>query len=94
MNDEVLEFIERRWKGKNSSFLNENCYWFARILKARFFYLKIYYLPVEGHFVAGYNNIYYDANGVVETSNPIISLDEIRRTDYSWYDRLMRDCRD
>lgn len=94
MENEILDFINRRWKNRNQSMLDGNCYWFAKILKSRFFFLGIYYMPVEGHFVAGSENKYYDANGEVISDTPKIPLCEIRDTDYEWYDRLMRDCRD
>lgn len=94
MENEILDFINRRWKDKNQSMFDGNCYWFARILKMRFFFLDIFYLPVEGHFVAGYNGKYFDAKGKVLTTDPIIPLQEIEETDFNWYDRLMRDCRD
>lgn len=94
MIEEVLEFINRRWGNSGDTFLYGNCYWFARILMSRFFYLSIYYLPVEGHFVAGFGGRYFDVTGEVTTNNPILALSEIKSTDYDWYDRLMKDCRD
>ena len=39
-SQEILDFINRRFKGTNANWLCGNCYWFARILKDRFDYLE------------------------------------------------------
>ena len=95
MESEIVEFINRRWKDKNETFLNENCYWFAKILTDRFKDLEIFYLPVEGHFVAYdvEDGSMYDANGELSYNGPAISLSEIEEMEPDWYRRLMRDCR-
>ena len=90
--NEVEEFISRRWADNNGNFLNGNCYWFAKILVIRFPYLKIYYLPTEGHFVAGIDNTYYDCTGHVLLKEEPVSLEEIENTDKLWYNRIYRDC--
>ena len=92
--DEVEEFILRRWEGTDAHWLDGNCYWFAHILTARFPYLKIYYMPISGHFVAGTPSRYYDANGENKDKEKPILFDEIQQTDPVWAARLMRDCRD
>jgi len=95
MNDEVLEFIERRWRANDSNWLNGNCYWFAWILKSRFPKLEIFYLPVTGHFVAGdtEKKTYYDWSGKVEIKESFYSLNLLFQEDPLLYNRLMRDCR-
>ena len=92
--DEVEEFIQRRWKGTDAHWLDGNCYWFAHILTARFPYLKIYYMPLSGHFVAGTPSRYYDANGENKDKEKPILFDKIRQVDPVWAARLVRDCRD
>ena len=96
MDNEILEFINRRWKNRNQSMLNGNCYWFAFILHERFPNLKICYLPVEGHFVCKdtIDDNLYDATGIINYNGPIISLEDLRDCEPNWYNRLMRDCRD
>lgn len=94
MEDEVLDFIERRWRGTDARWNSGNCYWFALILIKRFPYLKMYYLPIQGHFIAGDGKKFYDIGGEVHSSKDLISLDFIYMNDPNWYYRLMRDCRD
>ena len=60
----VEDFIHRRWQ-VNSHFLDGNCLWFATILTIRFPELEIYYLPIQGHFIVGKNNTYYDWKGKI-----------------------------
>ena len=91
--DEVLEFISRRWK-KDSNFIDGNCYWFAHILCTRFPYLRMYYLPIEGHFVAGTPSRYYDWTGLNSSKEKPVVFDEIKVIDSSWYNRIVRDCVD
>lgn len=94
LNNEILDFIHRRWK-IDSNFLNGNCYWFAYILITRFPSLEIYYLPIEGHFVAGDGNDFYDWTGAIniqQYNENIIKLNDIKTQDNLWYQRLVRDC--
>ena len=91
MQNEVLEFINRRWK-KDADWCNGNCYWFAKILCERFSYLSIYYEPIVGHFVACSDTKQYDWLGEYEIDKSLISLDDIKRLDPTWYNRLIRDC--
>lgn len=92
MNNEILEFIQRRFK-KDSDWLNGNCYWFAKILSIRFEHLngEIFYDPVMGHFVYGVDGVFYDWNGVSSKAT-FLSLKEIKEKDSLWYERLIRDC--
>lgn len=91
MQDEVLEFIKRRWSS-NSNWLDGNCYWFALILKKRFPRSRLYYLPKKGHFITKINGTFYDWTGIVEPSEKPMSITSIKKLDSSWHDRIIRDC--
>ena len=92
MKNEVLDFINRRWSNTDAHWTDGNCYWFSHILSTRFPYLKIYYLPIIGHFIAGTANKYYDANGeYIPTEKPIL-LSDIKQEDDLYYKRIVRDC--
>lgn len=95
MNHEILEFIKRRWE-VDSNFMNGNCYYFALILCHRFPQLKIYYYPIEGHFVAGDGKEFYDWGGMnnwnISKGEVAFPLDDIEVQDPMWYERLIRDC--
>lgn len=89
--DEVLEFINRRFK-EDCHWIDGNCYYFAAILCSRFKYLNMYYAPVAGHFVAGYNGQFYDWCGKYkEDENPIL-FTEIEHTDPKWYKMIVDGC--
>lgn len=90
MREDILEFISRRFKD-NCHWLDGNCYFFAVILCERFKNLKIYYAPVEGHFVAGDGDLFYDWRGIYKNENPIL-LEDIQKSDPLWYNILVRDC--
>lgn len=95
MENEILDFIKRRW-AQDSNFLNGNCYWFAHILTNRFKELEIYYLPIIGHFVAGDGNMFFDWQGKVDLrdlyEDKPIRFDDIKEQDSLYYNRLIRDC--
>lgn len=63
MNNEVLEFIKRRFKD-DCKWLDGNCYYFAIILKDRFPEGMIFYDVQLGHFVFKYYEYYYDWSGI------------------------------
>ena len=90
MKKEILDFIHRRWS-KDSDWCNGNCLWFAFILHTRFPELKIYYLPIEGHFVVGYDDLFFDWCGVCELKEEPIEFSKIQSIDNLWYDRLIKD---
>lgn len=94
MNQTVINFIHKRFPENNGNWLNGNCYWFAHILHSRFPYLKIYYLPVLGHFVAGSEerNEYYDWTGSLEITETPLLWETLCTTDTSWATRLAQDC--
>lgn len=61
--ERILNFIQRRFpQNCDSNWLTGNCLWFAYILQKRFPDLEIFYLPIEGHFIAGLpqENLYFD----------------------------------
>lgn len=92
--NEVEKFIERRWSDTDAHWSDGNCYWFAQILVMRFSYLQLYYLPVQGHFVAGDQLQYYDATGkIILTEEPLL-FEDIVHNDPTWAARLLRYCRD
>ena len=66
-NDKVLDFIKRRFLNtENANWLNENCYYFAIILKDRF-NGEIYYDVINGHFLTLIKDKLYDYSGVVHS---------------------------
>ena len=91
--NEIEEFIHRRWSNTDAHWLDGNCYWFAQILVMRFPYLRLYYMPVHGHFVAGTPSRYYDAKGENFYPEKPILFEKIEETDPVWAARLLRDCR-
>ena len=90
----VLDFIHRRWNKDTYDWTHGNCYWFAWILWEEFEDMYIYYLPIEGHFVAGMYGHYYDANGEYFCKEEPIEILDIKFNDPVWWARLMRDCKD
>ena len=89
--DEVLEFINRRFSG-DCHWTDGNCYWFAKILCDRFDYLKIGYEAVVGHFIAYGNGKYYDWHGEYFPEYRVYEWDKLKDEDDLWYCRLVRDC--
>lgn len=95
-NQEILDFIERRWRGHEEIFLNGNCYWFAQILCERFPTLQMAYEPISGHFVAydTLNCIAYDVTGECALAQKPLSLAWIQTCEPNWYQRILKNCRD
>lgn len=94
MQEEVLEFINRRFK-KDCDWMNGNCYYFAKILQVRFPKLEIVYFPIEGHFMAWdrKENLFYDATGAhCANGKPFNEWEKMRTEEPFWYYRLMSDC--
>ena len=91
--DEVLEFIQRRFKN-DCHWTDGNCYYFAAILKARFPDGGIYYMIISNHFLFKYNGIYYDWTGVVNIPDYEVVLPwyDMKLYDSLVYDRIVRDC--
>lgn len=92
MDNDVIEFIKRRFSDTNAHWFDGNCYYFALILCHRFPNLRIYYEPIVGHFYASDSINFYDASGLVTPPYPPISLEEIKDTDDLFYSHLIRDC--
>ena len=95
MEDEVLDFIKRRWSNSDH-WLDGNCYWFSYILHNRFPQLEIFYLPIKGHFVVGdsHTKEFYDWTGKLELDEEPILFSELLYEDPVWYARLLKNCRD
>lgn len=94
MNDNVLEFIKRRFKD-DCNWVTGNCYYFAIILKDRFPNGKIYYDVRCGHFVFKYQNQYYDWTGIANLDgyfNYLVEWDEFDKYDSLQKERIVRDC--
>lgn len=71
---EVLEFI-KHFYGKDPNFAKNlfsygQCFWFAHILKDRFYISKgktaLYYNPVLNHFTCRIGDYLYDINGAMQ----------------------------
>jgi len=93
MQDEVLEFINRRFK-KDCNWLDGNCYYFAVILKDRFPDGKIIYDVIYGHFFFEYNGKCYDYSGEIVCPGGAYGVywDEMDKYDRLQKDRIIRDC--
>lgn len=96
MNNEILEFIQRRFPN-DSNWTSGNCFHFAAILKSCFSGM-IVYDPVEGHFLF-HNHLdgkYYDHTGIREYEKEyeknFIDWKTLPQIDILWYKRLLRDC--
>ena len=94
---EVLEFIERRFK-QDCNWKTGNCYYFAIILSERFnqYNPVIYYDTVDGHFLCRINNIFYDWSGAVAFSDEYVSKyikrwSDLCNEDPIWSNRIVRD---
>ena len=97
MKDEVIEFIHHRFPVDNN-WLDGNCYYFAKILHARFSGI-IYYDTVNGHFIYYRTCMdksqegYYDYSGKI---NPIeenlVEWDGYYDVDHLHWERIIRDC--
>lgn len=93
MQDEVLEFINRRFK-KDCNWLDGNCYYFAMILKDRFPSGRIWYNLIYGHFLFELDDKYYDFSGLLDPSMVYnaVPWDNMEVYDKLWKERIVRDC--
>ncbi len=89
--EEILDFIERRFS-TDCNWTDGNCLYFALILKYRFPKLRIWYLPIEGHFITGARGTYYDWTGEIFPDELPILLEDIEKNDPDWFHHLIRDC--
>lgn len=91
MEDEVLKFIQKRFK-KDCNWTTGNCYYFSTILKNRFPDGRIFYDVIYGHFVFQYGNQYYDWNGIVLFVGYLVEWDKFDEYDFLLKQRIIRDC--
>lgn len=92
LNDNVLDFITNRFQ-IDCDWTSGNCYYFAKILEARFPGGSIYYDVIDRHFIYRYKGNYYDYNGIVEMNGKrIIPWNRFKEYDINVYKRVIRDC--
>lgn len=91
MGNEVLEFIQRRFKD-DCKWLDGNCYYFAVILKDRFPKGKIYYDVIYGHFIFEYQNKYYDWSGIVKQFGYLVEWGKFDEYDSTQKERVVKGC--
>ena len=94
-NKLVVEFIERRFQSTDdASWMDGNCYWFARILCDRFSFLQLGYDPIIGHFYAVYEDgeTMFDFEGKHPLCAKVLLMKTIKKIDKLWYNRLVHDC--
>ena len=93
MQDEVLGFINRRFK-KDCNWMNGNCYYFALILKDRFPSGHIVYDVVWGHFFFEYDGRCYDYSGelILPIGSYLVYWDQMDKYDPLVKERIIRDC--
>ena len=89
---EILDFINRRFKDTDAHWFDGNCYYFTIILKTRFPELQIYYEPIEGHFVAGFKNTFFDAHGEYISEYKPLLFEELCKEDPCLEKQLIKDC--
>ena len=65
--DKIGDFIKRHW---DEIFRRE----FFIYFKAKIPILKIYYLPIIGHFCVGYENNFYDWTGKISLNKKTYSF--------------------
>ena len=91
MKNEVLEFINRRFK-TDCKWCTGNCYYFAIILHTRFNNGDIIYEPVMGHFLYKIEEYCYDFKGKHELPNFYYIWKELEGAEPSLYKRIVIDC--
>lgn len=91
MEDKVLEFIKRRF-AKDCFWVNDNCYYFAVILKDRFQDGTIYYDDIYGHFIFEYHEKLYDWTGIINRVGHLVEWDKFYEYDSLLTQRIVRDC--
>jgi hypothetical protein len=91
MQDQILEFIHRRFKN-DCNWTTGNCYYFAIILKDRFPEGKIFYDVILGHFVFCYENKFYDWTGCIKPYGYLVEWDKFDDYDTLQKQVIIRDC--
>ena len=95
MEQTVLAFIDKfkeLYKEQlEDIFVDGWCYYFAVILKARFAG-RIYYLPIENHFVCKIGELFYDVKGIFVPEEEAYPWDEYKYEDILHVKHIIRDC--
>ena len=93
MQDEVIEFIQRRFS-QDCNWRDGNCYYFALILKDRFPESRIAYDVIYGHFFIEYKGKYYDHSGELTPPRGAYAIywDEMDKYDPLVKKRIILDC--
>ena len=81
MNNEILEFIKRRFP-TDCQWISGNCYYFSVILLSRFPTGSIYYDVINGHFVFKYEDHYYDWTGCIKPDGYLVEWDNFDEYDH------------
>lgn len=99
ITEQIIDFINRRFPiEKDCNWMNENCYYFAKILKMRF-KGEIWYDLVDGHFLFRAYDNFYDWTGLrneyqfdkPETIDNLVKWSDYKNQDPSHYARIIRD---
>jgi len=96
ISKEVKDFIDRRFK-IDCQWMGGNCYYFSLILADRFKVYSpcVYYDPIDGHFLCGIGNRFYDFTGEHKYDKSDVEKfykwDELKELDCTWYSRIVRD---
>lgn len=88
---EILNFIKRRFSD-NCNWLNGNCYYFALILLFRFPKGKIYYDVINGHFIYGIDDMFFDWSGEIKPDGHLVEWNKFQEYDQLQYEIVVRDC--
>lgn len=97
--DKISEFLNRRFPIElDCNWMDENCYYFARILKARF-KGEIWYDLVDGHFLFKHDDRFYDWTGWRQeykiddgkTVDNLVKWSDYKKIDPVHYKRIVRD---
>ena len=93
--DKVEEFIQRRFK-EDYNWTCGRCYFFAIILKDIFPGGKIFYDPIDGHFIYRLNDKFYDWTGCRKYTKKEIEhfydWEILSNWDILLYKRIEKDC--
>lgn len=88
--EQVLSFLARRFPNAEP-WVTGNCYWMAIILSERFDG-KIYYNPVENHFITKIGPDFYDARGLYVPTEETYLWDTYKNFDYLETQRILEGC--
>ena len=91
MQDEVLEFIHRRFP-TDCNWTSGNCWYFSLILKDRFPNGIVLYDVINGHFIFQCNGKYYDWTGIIEPDGYLVEWERFDEYDSLEKKRIIRDC--